>query len=533
MKDYEDFEVWIGMPAEAGKYPVNIFSSPAGPAAGVLELDLGSEQLAQFKKDLVKVQGIVMDQQLRESVGNRLFEELFKSDVRDVWNSSKGRVAANAASQGLRLRLWVNPPELAALPWELLFESGEQKFMATSSSFAVSRYLPVPEPPFYSAKTPLQILLVTQAPQGYAIKEAEITRIETALQKLAGKVEYRLLRDSSLAEIQNALQEKEYHVLHYLGHGTSGELFMISDDKQSKVSRTDAQFAQLFIDRRSLRLIVLNACDSAQANTGGIFTGIGPALVRKGIPAVVAMQYPFVQADIAGIFSERFYGSLANGLPVDVAVNQARQFLSTGELLAARDWSTPVLYLGTRNGRILNLLSETANQVEQAWHSVQAVAQGDNKATAALDSLAKVFRELAGYHSLVRELMELSDLLRGAREEFEPCETLAKAVAAWDMAKIAPLTQAWNKFQQSSLLRLKTFMSRMKGLDAGVYQAFQNSAAIIDNQIRQGVFQNLQTRCQDFGRLLEETGVQVQLKISSTMNTMLDLSNQTLGRLSL
>jgi CHAT domain-containing protein len=42
----------------------------------------------------------------------------------------------------------------------------------------------------------------------------------------------------------------------------------------------------------SARLAVLNACQSAQnAQNAQAFTGVGPALVDAGLPAVVAMQF--------------------------------------------------------------------------------------------------------------------------------------------------------------------------------------------------------------------------------------------------
>jgi hypothetical protein len=63
----------------------------------------------------------------------------------------------------------------------------------------------------------------------------------------------------------------------------------------------EQEFAQLVSGRRSLRLVVLNACHSAQSEAGGIFAGIGPALVRQRMPAVVAMQQiEPIQNDLTG-----------------------------------------------------------------------------------------------------------------------------------------------------------------------------------------------------------------------------------------
>jgi hypothetical protein len=62
-----------------------------------------------------------------------------------------------------------------------------------------------------------------------------------------------------------------------------------------------------------LRLVVLNACKSATtALRSGEhpFAGIATALIREGVPAVVAMQFP-ISDKAAIIFSQTFYQRLA------------------------------------------------------------------------------------------------------------------------------------------------------------------------------------------------------------------------------
>ena len=164
--------------------------------------------------------------------------------------------------------------------------------------------------------------------------------------------------------------------------------------------------------RPSLRLIVLNACYSSQPAAGELFAGMGPSLVKMQMPAVVAMQYNTVFVDTAGTFSQAFYGALANGIPVDFAVNEARQLLSAGPLLEDRDWSTPVLYMGTRQGRILVLPQEATSAVDQAWQSLQAAVEvSENQkeqAEAAMAELTQRFREMANRQQDMSELRRLT-----------------------------------------------------------------------------------------------------------------------------
>jgi hypothetical protein len=104
-------------------------------------------------------------------------------------------------------------------------------------------------------------------------------------------------------------------------------------------------------DSLTLRLIVLNACESAASGDGfDPFAGVATSLVLGGLPAVVAMQSPISdQAAIA--FSQAFYQRLAAGDPVDAAVAEGRQAVHSAD----RDnfeWATPVLFMRTPDGEL-------------------------------------------------------------------------------------------------------------------------------------------------------------------------------------
>lgn len=159
MKTYADFEVWISVPV-AGAYPVRVFSSPAGPAAGELKLDLDA---TDFKSELALVRGVQQDIEMLRAFGQRLFNALFNYEVRSAWDASQGLL--NAKNSGLRLRLWIEAPELAVLPWELLNDPNSG-FIATSADTVLSRYLPVREPPVLQKQEKLRILVVVESPWG-------------------------------------------------------------------------------------------------------------------------------------------------------------------------------------------------------------------------------------------------------------------------------------------------------------------------------------------------------------------------------
>ena len=61
-------------------------------------------------------------------------------------------------------------------------------------------------------------------------------------------------------------------------------------------------------------------------------------LVRRGIPAVVAMQFE-VSDNAAVEFAPALYGALAAGRPIDAAVTEARKAMYT---VSPLEWATPV-----------------------------------------------------------------------------------------------------------------------------------------------------------------------------------------------
>jgi AAA-like domain/CHAT domain len=99
--------------------------------------------------------------------------------------------------------------------------------------------------------------------------------------------------------------------------------------------------------------------DAAREGVNEAFSGTAPNLVRRGIPAVIAMQYTIFDST-AKLFADEFYRILALGYPVDAAVQMTRNAISMDVGLETRDFATPVLYMRAADGVILSLL-ETNN----------------------------------------------------------------------------------------------------------------------------------------------------------------------------
>jgi hypothetical protein len=417
VRSYADFEVWINRAgAVPNEFPVQVFVSPDGYGEGVMALDVHTED---FQAKLVRVCGQESNFNLRRDFGALLFDALFTGGVRDRWIGSIARLRSSPRPIGLRLLLRIPDAELSLLPWEILYDRQTSSFLGATATQTVLRLLPMAEPEDFRVPETLRVLLVIQNPEPGAsdmlrpIPADEVAGLKLALTSLRPSgVEVTVLENQSSATIQEELQRSDYHVLHYLGHGSAGELYLVAEETRPFRAIQDVQFSYWFSGRKSLRLIVLNACSSSQSGGTALFSGIGPASVSVSVPAVIAMQYDSVYTDTAGFFSQRFYAGLVAGLPVDVAVNEARQVLLSKDP-AVRDWSTPVLYMGTRSGRILTLPgSERERNFEQ-------MAQALAKVTAALKGVGPHQAELNRRANRLREWLDVQSALSSARTDVD------------------------------------------------------------------------------------------------------------------
>jgi hypothetical protein len=531
MKSFSDFEIWIRpghLPPATGNpatYEVQVYSSPAGTAGGELKLNL---QDPGFQANLAQVSGILPNLEQRKRFGQDLFESLFRLDVLKAWDNSWGRIEAGAAD-GLRLSLAIEDPDLAYLPWELLHDP-DRGFLAVAANASLSRYLAVPEPALLVQQLPLRILVIIESPKpnGLApISELEQLSLEKALQQLGSLVSYRILKNPTPEEIQDALQ-KGPHVIHFLGHGTSSQLALVAKDGSVELIN-EHQFATKFLGRRSVRLVVLNACNSSQAADQGLFTGIGPALVKVGVPAVVAMQYPTVQLETAGMFSRVMYQALANGLPVDVAVNEGRNLLAGGALYAGRDWSTPVLYLGTRSSRILDFSNQNREVVEDAWANVQRVATQAG-ALGAITQLSQRFKDIADRHRRLRVWMDAANHLSNLRASYSFLDDqLQQARGNPQDLNLPAIKQSWTSLSQNQWQMFVTFLEAHQELNASDrYGDLVAQHEAVSAAIKRVALMDLQDGLNSYSDLLSRAEARIRLELDQAVAELVSFSDQTL-----
>ena len=349
MTGYADLEIRIRALQDKG-YPVEITLKG--------EQALGEGYLAAGVAPWVASEDLTAD-------GQRLFNTLLADPtLRTAWDVARG---PDAQRRRLRLRIDPAATKLHALPWELMQEA--DALLAAQADTPFSRYLPIDLPwggPIH--EHPIRVLVAISNPDN--LEERDLGKVEideereTLTTALAGlgpeelKVEF-LEPPVTLERLEAALRgsapgAKGYHVLHYVGHGhftpARDQAFLYLQDEEGNTDPVpdDALSGMLARLGARPRLVFLAACQSATRSTADAFAGLGPKLVKVGVPAVVAMQET-VSMEAARKFSAAFYPRLlAHGL-VDLAVNEARSTLLTA---GRPDAAVPVLFMRLRSGQL-------------------------------------------------------------------------------------------------------------------------------------------------------------------------------------
>ena len=361
----QDRDFVIELDGQPGSYRLHV-SSPAGddsmhlgldPARLGLDLEMLQARVLASATTSRSMRVPELERPLRQ-VGQALFEAVFQPSVGALFLSSRNEVEREGS--GLRIVLRMHAPELAVLPWELLFSDHHGGYLCRRSPMV--RYVDVAEPvrPL-TASPPLRVLGMTALPGDLAALDAdtEQRRMQQVLAPLQarGLVAVNWVPGHSWEAAQEALYAG-CQVFHFIGHGgfdqARGEGVIAFADERG---RRQLVGASLLAELLSLanprpRLVVLNSCQTGAGADADVFSSIAATLVRT-VPAVVAMQFAITD-DAAAVFSRTFYQALVHNRGVDEAVRAGRIAL-TGWNPDTLEWVTPVLYLRARDTRLFDL----------------------------------------------------------------------------------------------------------------------------------------------------------------------------------
>ncbi len=355
-------------PREPGDY-VRVLQSPGGEVITPFVPPFSRADLDAFAQIVDQPQPSEQSIEAIRTYGARLFDAVFVDRVRIAFHAS----LLTAYQERTRLRLRLHFDEKASSagdpasewvqwPWEYLYDRERDEFPALSIHSPLVRYValqhhvrPLPIEP------PLRVLVVMADPINWSRLTAErrwLNFVDT-VDYLAkdGSVLFERLKEPTLLALQRRLREKEFHVLHILSHGAweggreIGQLVL--EDEMRRSRRVDGNhLGSLLNDHFSLRAVLLNAGDGGRSFADNPFTDVAQRLVRRGVPAAVAL--PFALPDSTQLaFADEFYAGLADRRPISEAVTEGRRsIMREGEAWRA---GMPTLFSRVPDGQLFEL----------------------------------------------------------------------------------------------------------------------------------------------------------------------------------
>ena len=287
---------------------------------------------------------------------------------------------ARGRSECVSFSLQLDAPNLQDLLWErlILVSGGDELAFATSGKVSLSRRIPSETPTLAPRQGPFRLLLMISSPaeladlpEGSPMKSldyaAEVGGLRGAWDPL---VQRGLMRVSILGRLPDSLaaelNQAGYRVfakaatldtladllssadsLHLISHGAfknDRASLLLETPEGRAASTTEEDFLAKFAER-SLRLIFLQACQSATRQPGvpNVLSGLAPKLAGRAA-GVIAMQ-DFVRVDDARRFAQEFYDTLLSTGFADRAANAGRRTLYRPD---SRSWAIPALYLAPK-----------------------------------------------------------------------------------------------------------------------------------------------------------------------------------------
>jgi hypothetical protein len=332
-----------------------------------------------------------------ETLGEHLYAGLFTGAVRDFVED----VLNPKERDRVLLRLTLPQPDkeemtlddqFAVLPWEYLFcpgiGGGNPFFVTQQAKLVLSRYMPLE---LYGkeagkAEPVLRIGLVVASPRDEEYSPIVAGSVVEAVEGLDRRddVSVHVLEDPTPNGIEQWLRDFQPHVMHFIGHGgydrgeRSAKLVLLDEHGESR-DVADSEFGQ-YLQAHTPTIVVLHLPEGASRDVDPNMARLAPALIRAGVPAVVAMQHPFPKR-AATSFSAAFYEALADEEAIDVAVLKGRIAYLRGVPGAAddRSFGTPVLFARAYSKVVEHPVDTSAAEEAKAELQLQAGTAGPKR----------------------------------------------------------------------------------------------------------------------------------------------------------
>jgi hypothetical protein len=410
----EEFQIKVARAESANEPPSVIVRWRESEAQGHIELDTLRSRTIEVLVGLLRANRLNRIEELK-LLGEYLYVTLFRTSRAEGGPSGflKRAIKTDSLEEDtgrrlLRVSLEIDADveRLGTWPWEYLYfpdDPGEPDsgfFLGERTNFMLTRQLPLAvSQRTISIRPPLRILFVVLSPTDLPDIEYEAV-LETLVQLRDSQGQTRIdLRVLTEQHSDNGarLEEEELglnvrttyrsfirgvedfdpHVVHIIGHGRYRSDGDLGPSGQLAFRRTDStagwvpdrELANMLRDSPSLRLVFLQACESAetQSHPYQVISGLAQWLAQKNIPAVIAMHFQ-VKSMLANEFARSFYEAMVKRATIEVAMHEARRQLYisgvTGDSHRS-GFGLPVLYL-RGSGALLTPLEVPVTSIEGA-----------------------------------------------------------------------------------------------------------------------------------------------------------------------
>jgi len=326
-------------------------------ATGRLEEDIGDPMWLGRLEQMVATHGRPGRTAIEE-LGALLYERLFHHDVRDLWLRACADLDRGTA--GVCLRLMTQSPAVAALPWEMLFDPDRNLAFARSIRTPLVRtetqFRHVGRTRSLRARLPLRMLAVLPEDPTTQIHPAEETRrLNEALGSLSPEViDVALLKGRfSVVDLRQMIDRLRPDIVHITTHGQPEGVLLWQGE--TPVLTPASVLRTAFDDAESVRMVVLNACATAQGALNRSLASTGAQLLQSGVPAVIAMQSE-IEESIAGDFTQHFYQALFTGpcpgiVPTAMSLARSSLYALNPDSIG---YATPVLWLNVTDAALFD-----------------------------------------------------------------------------------------------------------------------------------------------------------------------------------
>lgn len=284
-----------------------------------------------------------------QQLGDDLFRLVLRNKVRDLFITATAR-----RERFLPMEIFVEDYEIAGWPWEYLYDAMNGKFIC-QEFHPISRGLFTLEPgrELRRRRGKIRILFVSGVlPGDPAITPAEELKVlqEVFRSYLAtDSVEIRVVSGVEPLVLNQVVNTGVFDILHFVGHAgidlQRKEGFLRFDRPRREPARYYARELAILLAEQGVRLVFLNACESARAagSESPARSSVAAALLEHGIPAVIGTQFSIAD-NSAHYLASMIYNALAAGKPLIEAMRAGRLAMTFADKPQFFDWGIPVLY---------------------------------------------------------------------------------------------------------------------------------------------------------------------------------------------